>query len=121
MLTLLKFSRAVVQVALCVYELTNTDEDENLEKSLKSLVDDAEILFQRQKQYCAAGVKKGKQVRALQLAFEKVEFQIRMVYREYASSVEALKKIEAQIVNYKSSDPIPAEDLVAMERRQEKT
>ena len=61
-LTLLKFSRDDVQAALCVYELTDTDEDADLEQSLKSLVDDAELLYQRQKQYCAAHVKKGKQL-----------------------------------------------------------
>jgi hypothetical protein len=85
---------------LCsVYELTNTDEDADLEQSLKLVVDGAELLYQRQKQYCAANVKKGKQLRALQLAFEKVDFQMRMVCREHASSVEALKNIEALIAN----------------------
>ena len=44
---------------------------------------------------------------------------MRMVYREYASSVEALKKLEAQIARLKTLDPVPAEDLVAVERRQQ--
>jgi hypothetical protein len=118
---LLKFSRAV-QAAMCIiYESTNTDEDEDLEQSLKSAVDDAVLLYQQQKQFFAAGVKKGKQLRALQLAFEKVDFQMRMVYREYASNVETLKQIEARIASYKTLDPVPAEDLVAVERRQQDT
>ena len=117
---LLKFSRAV-QAAMCIYESTNTDEDEDLEQSLKSAVDNAVLLYQQQKQFFAAGVKKGKQLRALQLAFEKVDFQMRMVYREYASNVETLKQIEARIASYKTLDPVPAEDLVAVERRQQDT
>ena len=44
---------------------------------------------------------------------------MRMVYREHACSVGVLKKIEAHIANYKTLDPIPAEDLSAMERRQD--
>ena len=45
--TLLKLSREV-QIALCVYELTDTDEDADLEQSLKLVVDNAEVVYQRQ-------------------------------------------------------------------------
>jgi hypothetical protein len=92
-----------------------------LEQSLKLAVDKAEVVYQRQTQHCAAHVKKGKQLRALQLAFEKVNFQMTMVCREHASSVEALKKIEARIENCKTLVPIPEEDLVTMERRRDET
>ena len=44
------------------------------------------------------------------------------VYREYAYNKEVLKKIEAKIASFKTSlDPVPAEDLVAAERRQQDT
>jgi hypothetical protein len=119
-LTLLKFSREV-QIALCVYELTYTDEDADLEQSLQLAVDEAEVVYQRQTQYCAANIKKGKQLRALQFAFEKVNFQMTMVCREHASNVADLKKLEARIENCKTKVPIPEEDLVTMERRLEET
>jgi hypothetical protein len=46
LLILLTFSRAV-QAAMCVFESTNTDEDEDFERSLKSAVDDAVLLYQQ--------------------------------------------------------------------------
>jgi hypothetical protein len=106
---------------MCAYEYNRADEDEDLERSLKSAVDKSVLLYQQQQQNFAAGVKKGKQLRVLQSAFDKVNFQMRMVFREYASNVEALKRIEARIAKYKTSNPVPVEDLVEVERRQRET
>jgi hypothetical protein len=124
LVTLLPFSRAV-QAALCEYEAITDEYDdveEIVERNLKATVDNAVLLYQQQQQIFAAGVKKGKQFRLLQSLFDKVDFQMRMVYREYAYNKEVLKKIEAKIADFKAAlDPLLAEDLVAAERRQQDT
>jgi hypothetical protein len=117
---LLKLSHEV-QIAICAYELTDTEADAELEQSLKLAADTAEEVFQQQALYGAVHVKKGKQLRALQLAFEKVNFQMTMVCREHASNVADLKKLEARIQDCKVTVPRPEEELVTMERRREET
>ena len=68
LVTLLNFIRAVVQAAaICAYEYNPVDTDEDAENILKAAVEEATLLYQQQQQQIfAAGVKKGKQLRALQ-------------------------------------------------------
>ena len=67
---------------MCAYEYNRANEDEDLERSLKSAVDESVLLYQQQQQKFAAGVKKGKQLRMLQSAFDKVDLQLRMMLSE---------------------------------------
>ena len=58
LVALLQFSRAV-QAAMCEYEAINDEYDdveEDLERNLKSTVDNAVLLYQQQQQIFAAGV-----------------------------------------------------------------
>ena len=119
LVALLPFSRAV-QAAMYEYE-TIDDEDAVAEQQLKTTVDNAVLLYQQQQLIFAAGVKKGKQFRLLQSLFEKVDFQMRMVYREYASNKDVQKETEDQIALLNSEPSSLAKDIAAAERRLQDT
>lgn len=112
LVSLLTFSRAVDD-ADCEFQYTNTEDNEELENTLHDVIDEAKIQYEKQKQIFAAGVKKGKQFRALQSAYEKVDLQMRMVFREYYFQKHTVTKIEARIADKKNRDPVP--DLSAVE------
>ena len=78
------------------------------------------MYHQQQQQIFAAGVKKGKQLRALQSAFERVDFQMRVVFREYASQMETMRIIGARIARYNTLEPFP-DNLVKVKQRQRET
>ena len=52
---------------------------------------------------------------------ERVDFQMRMVFREYASQVQTMRRIEARIARYNTlEEPVP-DDLVEVDQRQRET